>query len=231
VGVVNQPENLLTRIRDLERQVRELRRGSLYNAAISQGGLEVRTPDGDVILRAGEMEVAGQVAYGLAVYRRNGTLQARFFDTPGGGGYFAFFDEAGNVVMSNDTVSGRGLATPYIPWHWTPWSEVVTPPLATTSAAFEVLARCHAQAQNPRLRVLLIVKSDADTTGEIVLAVAGVPISPVLEVQVAANNYLWLHGDLPGNHLDVGYVDLQARRTAGTGAVRATIAWTSGVQS
>lgn len=231
MGLINHSEDLLTRIQELERQVRELRRRTLFNAAISSGGLEVRTPDADVVMRAGQLPDADPDAYGVEMRRRDGTLQARFWDTPGGGGWWALHDEAGTICVSNDSASGRGLATPYLAWNWLPWSEVITPPLTTVNATFEVVARCHAQLQHPRIRLLVIAKTEADTTGEAVLVQGSTIISNVLNIPAAANNYFWLEAVVDGPMFAVGYIDLQARRTAGAGTVRLAIASVAGVQS
>jgi hypothetical protein len=231
MGIVNQPEDLLTRIRDLERQVRELRRGTLFGAAISQGGLEVQTPEGDVIARIGEIQVGDEAAYGMQIFRRDGSLQARFFDTPGGGGFWAFFDEAGNILASNDTVSGFGLARPYLTGSFMPYSEVSTPPIPTTSASFVITHRAHFPRQHPRVRVLLLCDSDADTTGEVILAQAGVQVGPTVQVELASNVYTWLEGEVSGEFGHMLYLDLQVRRTAGTGNVRVAPAWVGGIQS
>ncbi len=231
MGVVNQPENLLTRIKDLERQVRELRRGSLFNAAITNGGLEVRTPDGDVILRAGDMDIGGQTAYGMPIFRRNGTLQARFFDTAGGDGYWSFFDESGNIVASNDTVSGFGLARPYLTGSFMPFSEVSSPPIPITSATFVITHRAHFPRQHPRVRVLLLCDSDADTTGEVILTQSGVQVGPTVTVDAASNIYTWLEAPVTGAFTHMLYLDIQVRRTGGTGNVRVAPAWVGGVQS
>lgn len=231
MGVVRHQEDLATVVKDLQRQVRELRRGTLFGAVISQGGVEARTPDGDVIMRAGELDIGGTSAYGIEMRRRDGTLQARFFDTPGGGGYFAFFDEQQNIILSNDTVSGVGLAVPYIPAAWMPYSEVLSPPIATTSATFVITHRAHLTKQHPRIRVLLLCDSDADTTGEVILADGGVQIGPTVTVELGANNYRWLDAYVDGDHMAMKYLDLQVRRTAGTGSVRVAPAWIGGVQS
>jgi hypothetical protein len=230
---VRHQEDLATVVADLQRQVRELRRNSLFSAAITQGGLDVRTPGGNVIMRAGEFEYGSETAYGLTIFRTNGTMQASFFDTPSGSGYWAFFDEQGSIVASSDTVSGVGLALPYVPYHVMPYSEVLSPPQNTNSATFVPLHRVHGQRQNPRLRLLLLVDSDADTTGEVIVTdIGGTQIGGVLDVPLASNSYRWWDVTLPaGNHLDTQYLNVAARRTAGTGVVRVGVAWCAGVQS
>ncbi len=231
MGIVNHKEDLLSRINDLERQVRELRRGSLYNAAISQGGLEVRTPEGNVIMRAGEIPVGSATAFGVEMRRNNGSLQARFFDSGGGGGFWALFDEAENILFSDDTYSGQGIARPYLGAAWMPYSEVLTPPIAVTSATFVKTHRAHFPKQQPRIRCLLLCDSDADTTGEIILTDHGVQLGPTVTVELGANAYAFLDAEVSGAHMDHKYLDLEVRRTAGTGNVRVAPAWIGGLQS
>lgn len=111
------------------------------------------------------------------------------------------------------------------------YSEVLTPPLSTTSATFEILWRYHGQKQLPRVRSLLLVDSDSDTTGEIILSQGGVQVGPTITVEANANSYMWHDATVSGGHLSSLYLDLQARRTAGTGSVKVAPAWISGVQS
>jgi len=233
VTTTRQPETLLSRIRDLERQIRELRRGTLSNATISQGGLEVRTPDGFLIARIGEFDAWGTPATGMEIYRRSGGLQARFFDTTGagGGGYWALFDEAGEILASEDTVSGSGLATPYIDTHPTPYSRVLTPPESTTNGTFTPLWRIHHRRQHPRIFVRVIAKTDGSTSGEVRLNVDGTIIAAPITIPVAANGYYDLHGNVPGALRSIQHVDVEARRTAGAGTVAVEVAITQGVQS
>lgn len=231
MGWTNQPEDLTSVVRDLQRQVTELRRRSLYGAAISSGGLEVRTPDGDVVMRAGETIVGSETAFGVSMFRRDGSVQARFFDTPGGNGYWALFDEAGNITVSEDTTSGQGLARPYLGAPWMPYSEVVTPPIATTSATFVSTHRTHFPLQQPRVRCVLVCKSDAATTGEIILTDNAVQIGPTVTVEAAANTYSFLDATVDGDHMAMKTLDLQVRRTSGAGNVRIAPAWIGGLQS
>ncbi len=231
MGTVNHSEDLLTRIQDLERQVRELRRRTLFNAAVSSGGIEVRTPDGPAVMRAGETVVGSETAYGVSMFRLDGSVQARFFDTANGNGYWALFDEAGNITFSEDTVSGQGIARPYLGAPWMPYTEVLTPPIAITSATFVTTHRTHFPKQQPRVRCLLLCDSDAATTGEVILTDGGTQIGPTVTVEAAANAYAYLDAPVGGAHMDMKFLDLQVRRTGGAGNVRVAPAWIGGLQS
>lgn len=228
----NHTEDLYATIRDLKKRIAALERGRpVAGASISQGNLELRTPDGDTIMRAGEIQWGSQTAYGVEFFRQNGTRQARFFDTANGGGYWALYGEQGEILVSNDTVSGVGLATPYIPLTVTRYSEYLSPPVTTVSATFEPLFRAHAQRQHPRVRFLLATDSDADTTGEVMLTQGGAQISNVVSVPLGDNTLRWLDATVTGDHLGTLGVEVNARRTAGTGFVRVGVMWCAGVQS
>ncbi len=232
MGKVNQPENLITRIRDLERRLAAVERGrTLANSVLSQGALEVRTPDGNVVYRVGAFDLGGTTVYGTASFRHDGSVQFWSFDTPTGGGYTSLWDENNNIVMSTDTVSGQGLATPYIPLTGMPYASVLTPPQSTTSGAFTGLHRIHGQKQHPWIRTLLITQADAATTGEVRLAVAGVAISEIVSIPASDNTYRILDAPVTGGHLDYLYVDVDARRTSGAGAIRVGLAFAEGRQS
>jgi hypothetical protein len=231
MAVTNKPEDLLSLIRDLQRQVKELRRGTLSNAVVSQGSIEVRTAAGQVLFRAGEIPWGGTTKTGTATYRVDGSMSTVAWDDAGGNGYWAVLDEAGNIVASSDTVSGVGLALPYLQFRAMPYSEVLSPPQSTTSGTFTPLHRIHGQRQQPYIRVQLITQSDAATTGEVRLTVGGVAISSVLEIPASDNFYRVLDAPLGGAHLDFVYVDVEARRVSGAGAIRVGVAFTSGRQS
>ncbi len=232
MGKVLHTEDLLTRLAAAEKRIAALERGRpLASASISQGNLDVRTPDGSSILRAGEIPYGSEAAFGVEVRRLSGGLQARFFDTPDGNGYAAIFDSEGHVIFSEDTASNRGIATPYLAYRSTPYTEVVTPPQATVSATLEKLHRITAQKAQPWVRTLLLVKTDADTTGQIVLTQYGAQIGNPLDVPVATYGYFYLDAPVDGGHMDAIYIDVEARRTGGTGSVRVGMAIVSGRQS
>jgi hypothetical protein len=235
---VNQPEDLVARIKRLETEVARLSRGStLANSVLSQGTMEVRTDTGAVIQQVGAIPWAGTTVYGSAQYRANGTVVSVNWDVPGGGGYFSFYDEQGNGLFANDTVSNQGISRPYLQYTAMPYSEVLTPPQSTTSATFTPLHRCHFQRQQPWVRTWLITQADAATTGEVRLAVAGSAITAAAitaastAIAAASNAYQVVDAELPGDFLGFSSVDVEARRVSGAGAIRVGVAFVSGRQS
>jgi hypothetical protein len=232
VATTNQPENILSRIRDLEKQIKELRARTLAGAVISHGALEVRDPtDGHVIMRTGVWDYGGGPVPGFAIFRNDGSTAFWSFDTGAGNGYLTIYDEQQNEVIRPDTVAGQGLATPYITDPATPWSRVTTPPETTTSGTFVALWRLHRVKQHPRIRVQMVVKNGADTAGEIRLTVAGNVVSLVLTPPAGTYAYMSLYGTIPGAHWADVHVDVEARRTAGTGSVGVEVVNVQGVGS
>ncbi len=232
MALTNQPEDLGSVIRGLQRQLKELRRATLSGAALSSGSIEVRSPTtGAILVRAGEIPWASGIVQGLAVYRTDGTIQALFWDSAGADGYWALFDEQQNVPVSSGAVSGVGAPTPYLATHPVPYGRVINPPETTTSGSFGALWRLHHRRQHPRIHVRVIVKTAADTSGEIRLTCDGVDISGVLTAALGTNTYFDLFGTVPGSHMSIQNIDVEARRTAGTGSVQVEVAICQGVQS
>lgn len=232
MGRTNQPEDLLTRIKDLERRVSELQRGQTqHGSVLSQGSFEVKTPDGHTIMKCGQFVYYDEVVYGMAVFRHDGTTQFWSYDSPSGGGFTSFWDEAQNILFSSDTVSGQGLARPYIPLRVMPYSEVLGAAPVTVSATFERLHRIHGEKQHPKIKLQIITRSAADTTGEVQLAIGGVNISDVITVPLGDNTYRGMIGVVPGGFLSELFIDVEARRTAGTGNVSVAVAYADGRQS
>lgn len=228
----NQPANIATWMRAMERRMAAVERGRpLANSVVSQGSWEVRDPDGNILFKAGEFTVGASTVYGVGAYRRNGTLQMLSWDNAAGAGYLAVYDEAGNIIFSTDTVSGQGIARPYIPLPVVPYAEVLTPSVLTTSATFTPLHRIHSTKQQPWIRVRVVTKVDAGTTGEIRLAVAGVAISDVTALPDGDFSYRTLTAAVAGAHLTDVQVDIEARRGSGAGNVRVLACYALGRQS
>lgn len=232
MGVANHQEDLLSRIRDLERQMKEMRRSTLSGAVISNGALEVRNPTtGNVIMRAGVWDYGGGPVPGFALFREDGSTQFWAFDTATGSGYLTIYDEQQNEIIKPDTVAGQGLAAPYLQDQATPWSRVANPPETTTSGSFTPLWRAHRIKQHPRVRVQVVIKTGADTVGEVRLAVNSSAVSDVLQVPIGTFAYFGLWATISGAHMSDIYLDVEARRVSGTGTVGVETVAVHGVAS
>lgn len=227
------PEDLLARIRRLENDIATLKRGTtLSNSVLSRGSVEVQTDSGQVLQRIGAIPFGGSTVQGIASYRANGNVASIVWDTPTGGGFWAWYDESGEVVVSDDTVSGQGLARPYVPLTAMLYSQVITPPESTTLGTFDRLYRIHGHHQQPYIRAYLITQADAGTTGEVQLAVDGVAITTApTAIPDGDNSYRVVDAELPGEHLSFIAVDVEARRVSGAGTIRVGVAFASGRQS
>jgi hypothetical protein len=230
---INHPEDLIARIKRLENELAILKRGStLSGSVLSRGQMEVQTESGQVLQRIGAIPWAGTTVRGIANYRADGSVTSIQWDDDEGNGYWSWYDEAGNSVVSDDTVSGQGLARPYLQYASTPWTQVLTPPELTTLGTFDPMARIAGQKQQPYLRVYLLTQADVGTTGEVQLAIGGSAITAApTSIPDGANLYQTVDAELPGEHLSIFTVDVEARRVSGAGSIRVGVAFASGRQS
>ncbi|MFE9258620.1 hypothetical protein [Streptomyces sp. NPDC006879] len=186
------PTDLLDRIRDLERQVRELMGSANTSPPLNQisggevvigdgGRLRVRAAGGEDLLYLGRVEpdrVDGAAQQGLVVRRDDGSLALTVWtgspDTlpvqP-----VQILDRRGNVVVADDAAQ-RGLARPYIPY---PLPEPVdTGRWESTGATdWTTLHRGPGIAQHPRLHCH--IAAEGASGAQLRLLVDGVQVGPV----------------------------------------------------
>ncbi|WP_149180813.1 hypothetical protein [Streptomyces sp. TRM49041] len=186
------PTDLLDRIRDLERQVRDLMGSANTNPALNQisggevvigdgGRLRVRTASGEDLLYLGQVEPdrdAQTAQQGLLVRRDDGSLALTVWtgtpDTlpvqP-----VQIFDRKGNVVVADDARQ-RGLARPYIPY---PLPEPVASARweSTGATTWTTLYRGPGIAQHPRVHCRIAVEGAAGA--QVRLLVDGAQVGPV----------------------------------------------------
>lgn len=144
--------------------------------------------------------------------------------------FVAIFDYTGNIIVGDDVNSGAGLARPYIPHSVSKFRYEEWP--ATTSGDWDMLETLRFNRQHSYLDAHVRVTTDnPDTRGEVrlrepdgntVLAAEPVAFQQELKQMRAA---------MPGTYGEMREVHLEARRTAGTGNVRASFAYASGTQS
>jgi hypothetical protein len=234
-------DDLIGRISELERKVAELGRQTLENVIIPRGGIRLKgggelaaeMPNGISMFYLGELTVGAVAFRGIIMRRQDGTPMF-YTSIPGSDPtkiFFAWLDRSGNVLVSDDATAGTGLARPYIATpaaraKYTSWE-------STTSATYESLWHVRHIKQHPKVRGRIYATTDvAGTTGDwqIIVADTG-EVLATGSVTFSQGAQQWGPVTLVGTLYADITLTIQARRTAGTGAVRIEHQFTAGVQS
>lgn len=223
------PEGRISDLADyLNRQAKKMAeqiRKTLYGAVISAGGLLIRddgafeivTSSGTYVLYA-KKGLDGKREFGLL--RDNGRFVLRTFSTAGGQAW-ALHDNNDDIVVSDDGVSGQGLARPSLPWST---RRVRFDTLASTdSATFDgVVDTGFVYKSHPRAYVQVVhCATTSGTTGELRLMLDGVQVGTTQAVSFAVNFVDFGPFAVPGSHMSQHRLVLECRRTGGTGRIGA----------
>lgn len=143
-----------------------------------------------------------------------------------------WWDRQGNIVFADDTVSGQGLATPWIPGGGFV-DYLAAPTAVTNSATYTSIQIAQYYKQHPNVVVALVIRSDTGTTGNVRLvdengAAIGAPIAVA-----AASFFIAQIGPaaVPGTWGLGKNLFIQAQRTGGTGNIGVRGMSAYGVQS
>lgn len=238
-------DQLMANIRDLERRIKSLETSAPQRSmSISDGGqMIVRGRDGKTLVLLGRIDNParnapdGKPQMGFYLFRSTGEIALSVEDAlptvDGFQQYLALWDRSGNIIAGDDTTSGQGLARPWLPVPF--YDYPAEPTQTTTSTSFTTLQRAAAYPkQLPQITVGVVVETSAGTTGEVRLfdTTHGAVVGSVLSIP--ANTFAGYNiGPAPigGNHMDGLDLDIQARRTGGTGTVGVRVVTAYGVQS
>lgn len=247
VPAIPGPDDLATRIRALETRVDELARGTLSHAVISQGGIQITDlggiqlvdNDGETVFFVGGIGGSWSRPDGTpqpvtAISDDRGRWRVAVFDPdPHDRGYrqfVAIFDYNGNIVLGDDVDSGEGLARPYLP-HFASRSRHHEWP-ATSATGWEAVETLRFNRQHPILDVHVRCTTDnPDTRGEVRVRVPEGDVVLGSEPIGFAQELKQWRVPMPGSFGQVREVHLEARRTTGSGNVRASFGYASGIQS
>lgn len=218
--------SIAQQLADLKRRIQDLESGNRAGAtSVDKGSFAVASGSFTVsdLLEFGNVNFGAGASNGFIFYRADGTVMF----TLGGGSnadqFWALWDNSGNIVVSDDGVSNQGLASPYIPIAFTSSAANTTFPDNTTSGTFTGLLTARYVKQHPQVYCAVLVRtSDGTTAGEMQLAIGGG--GPILSsvVSIPAGSFGLLYVGpcaVPGQHQDEVELELQVRRTAGTGNV------------
>lgn len=243
-------EALVKQMRDMQRQIDALRgAASARNTTISGGaGLTIRDgglftledPDGDKIAQFGALpdeapRSDGKPQVGWVLRRDSGELVAYCLtNVTGNKQAWQWVDMSHNILLADDAISEVGLAAPYIPLPCGPAQDPEWPSTTSGPTTYEDVHRAQIWRQHPRVEISIgYTTTTSGTTGDVRFVLDGTPIGPVKSATFGVVN---LSSDIAsvtaiGSHLTRHTLTIQARRTAGTGAVRVGVFGIWGLQS
>jgi hypothetical protein len=233
MGQVNQPSNLIDQVIALRKEVAELRkRVGIGNATISGGTFTVRQDgairmvdgSGNLVLYFGPDDNGRQI---IRIARDGGREVLYTYAIANGEQYWALTDRTNTIVVSDDAVSGSGMARPWIP---VSFERVRFKDMPTvTNASFETVWEANFNRSHPYIELYSVDGCDTGTTG----AAQVVITDPTTNTATVVDS--WTNGSglgrayrgpypLPGEtYVGPVRVAVQYRRTGGTGNVYAVI--------
>lgn len=244
------PQALARRLATLEREVRELRAARrLEQATVGAGGVRIvnggrhtmDTAQGVRMVDIGAItddrfdHQDGSAQQAMWYRREDGTLIFSCFGSGGGGPQaWSWRDRSENQVIADDTVSGAGLARPYLPVQlqpafdggWDYWPR--TSATSMTELWYGIVYK-----QQPRLVVACEAAMDTSgATGYIEVRINGVAQGSPTSIGFSALPYTLGPYDLGKfAHMQQITVSLMGRRNTGTGAIRAAVTSAYTIQS
>ncbi|WP_405018181.1 hypothetical protein OHV05_15440 [Kitasatospora sp. NBC_00070] len=226
------PQDLLDRIRDLERQVREIAgRGQTRppsdqiqhgRVVIAEGGtLTVQDGDGTDVLHIGGISPAhpdGSPQYGLLVRREDGSLAMSVWSGGPEPQGVDIYDSRGNTIFSEDRVAG-GLARPWLHTPLYPTNDTNLYAWTDQGSPNELWTGAHIRL-HPKLNVTGYLQADAGTVGRCQVYIDGNPWGAVHQTNGGWD--FWADGPTvcPGEYMQGVSVEIRAWRVSGTGRVR-----------
>jgi hypothetical protein len=231
---------------------RYARSGALQNSSITGGqGLligpgskvVVKHPNGNLLMLMGAYDLSdafdmpdGSRQPMALIARADGTLALAMYDpdpasSDGFQQFLALLDRSANIVVSDDTFSGQGLARPYIPGVFYPvrYQDMT---VGTTATNFDTLWRATMYKQQPNQFVSFQATMDTSgATGEVQVLVNGVQLGATQSVTFSVAPYTI--GPLPvaGAHMSSLAVEIKARVVSGGGSCKVMPASGYGLQS
>ncbi|MEU0940482.1 hypothetical protein [Embleya sp. NPDC005971] len=234
----NGPGWIMRELAAIRRAITELRAARrLERASIGAGGLTidsggylaVQTPAGTQTVYVGALgaelnHTNGSTQQGVWLRREDGTLALAIYADPTVGGDdrqgVSLWDRTGRIVVADDIVGG-GLARPWIPaagWYDITGTEV--PVSTTTSGSFTAVVEQQLYQQHPKVRVVMRVRcSDGTTGGEVRVMSGATQVGATQTIAVGTYAQYEIAGTAPIVPGGWGILQIQARRTAGSGSI------------
>lgn len=236
------PDAIDEKFAKMEKRIRALESGARANfLSIGRGGISVNdggnidvNDGGSIVVRGGSIRIRNtadtqDIVYfgpidqgGLFsngwVFHRDKTPLSLAFSLSGtpGDQYWALYDEANNIVVSDDAAAGQGLATPYILHQFASQSQ---PTDKNTTTTFQTLQVAEALIkQHPRLRMAILQETTSTTAEYRVRRVGGSVLhGPILTS--TGFGLEMIEFTLPGAHMEEMEIVVEGRVVSGAGAI------------
>lgn len=235
MGVPQYPRNLATEWNQMKREVKSAFTTGNLRTGMAKIGARVIEITGELVLNAGAKLVtkyengntafevgrfyltSGETAQGFYFKRPDGSLSLWGYSTDNGSGWLGLYDRMGNIIISDDGASGKGLARPWLTYNVQRTKEVIDPSDKVTTGTWTPVQTIAGRAQHPKIYVYgLFQVFDSDTaqwrlkdtdTGEILYTN---PISTAVWAGCTVNH--------PDYFFDKEFkYDIEVRRASGTG--------------
>lgn len=153
-------------------------------------------------------------------FLRNASVSGGGIFTILGGGIFKFQDSKGDTLLTNDTVSGEGLANPWIPLGQPAATSYALWPNTTSSSATSIAEHlCH--MQHPKVWWNATAYTEAGTSGSVHLLINGTTAGQTWTVGTNGTTFIDEVITLPaGFYGNAWNVQVVANTTGGSGAIR-----------
>lgn len=201
--------------------------------ALNAGAILTAKYDNNIdALRIGPVTWNGLPAGQFAVKRFDGSIALQVFGGTGVTGYFSIQDPAGHIIMSDDAISGQGLARPWLPYTWYRTNQMFSPLDISTSTTFATHHSLFGYMQHPKINIMGWVQCNGSDTAEVRIRQPGSGKIVATSGTVGSG---WII--LVGNHDEYEFgngfqYDIEVRRVSGTGTgVGFTIVRAYGQQS
>lgn len=195
------------------------------------GAFQLVDKNGDSVVYFGDVTQGDTVSRGFIFRFDGGALAFEMGGAPGSQ-FWGLRDRTGNILVSNDALTGAGLARPYIPL---PIPQPVNPSdwQNTTDTSFAVISRSQVNVQHPRIRANIRAFAPSGTNGQVRLMMGGTQVGPTLSGGDGSFFSDGFDAEIPAG---VGFdstatVELEARVTSGPDDVAAIVRELYGIQS
>ena len=235
MGTPNYPKDMSSEWNQMKRDVKNAFTSANLRTGMAKIGAKVIEITGSLIMNAGAMLAAkytnnvnalwigkssynGQEVGQIAMRRYDDTVCLQVFGGENEAGFFSIQDRNGSIIVSDDGVTGQGLARPWLPYEYVRTSALTNPVDKSTSTTFAPHHTTFGYQQHPRITVFGFLWMAAGDSGEVRIFAPGSSVVVATSGVVTGSKWVTLEGPHDGYVFgDFFQYDIEVRRSAGAG--------------